>query len=84
LEEVSVFYRSPGLEVALAELKGDFARYLRLAAHQEILTSGDAGKRHLFAFETFFNQYEARTLEGSRSEVALIITSPGSSAAAAA
>ena len=34
---------------------------------------GPLGKRHIFAFETFFNQYESLTLGVYRREVPLII-----------
>jgi len=39
----------------------------------EIVLTDDGGKRHAFAFETFFNQYEALTLGVYRREVPLVI-----------
>ena len=37
------------------------------------MLTDDGGKRHVFAFETFFNQYEALTLGVYRREVPLVI-----------
>lgn len=39
----------------------------------EVVLTDDGGTRHLFAFETFFNRYEALTLGVYRAEVPLIV-----------
>lgn len=39
----------------------------------EVVLTDDTGQRHLFAFETFFNQYEALTLGVYRRQVPLIV-----------
>jgi hypothetical protein len=41
----------------------------------EVLLTDDLGKRHLFAFETFFNRYEALTLGVHRRELPMILVS---------
>jgi hypothetical protein len=43
----------------------------------EIVLTDDGGKRCLFAFETFFNQYEALTLGVYRADVPLIVVASG-------